>query len=249
MLKSKQNISHFLFIITQRRRTIIRGEIMQVIKTVELGKNYDGGGHSVRALHGINMTVEKGDFVAIIGQSGSGKTTLMNILGCLDNLSDGEYYLMGKNVSRQSGRALGKIRSNDIGFVFQGFNLLRSLTARENIELPLRYRHIPADERRRLADAALERVGLSHRADHLPTELSGGQQQRVAIARAIACAPPLILADEPTGNLDSGTGGDIMALFESLHSEGHTIVLITHDGKVADRAARRLTICDGRLNE
>ena len=201
----------------------------------------------MHALKNVSIKVEKGEFVAIIGQSGSGKTTLMNILGCLDNLTAGEYYLMGKDVAAQHGRALDRIRSQEIGFVFQGFNLIRSLTARENVELPLRYRRVPADERHRLADTALRRVGLADRADHLPTQLSGGQQQRVAIARAISCAPPLILADEPTGNLDSRTGADIMSLFHLLHSDGHTIVLITHDSAVAASAERQLQICDGQL--
>ena len=201
----------------------------------------------MHALKNVSIKVEKGEFVAIIGQSGSGKTTLMNILGCLDNLTAGEFYFMGKDVAAQHGRALDRIRSQEIGFVFQGFNLIRSLTARENVELPLRYRRVPADERHRLADSALRRVGLADRADHLPTQLSGGQQQRVAIARAISCAPPLILADEPTGNLDSRTGADIMSLFHLLHGDGHTIVLITHDSAVAASAERQLQICDGQL--
>ena len=191
--------------------------------------------------------MDTGEFVAIIGQSGSGKSTLMNLLGCLDVCTSGEYAINGQDVSHLSDDDLSEIRNNEIGFIFQGFNLIPSLNALENVELPLIYRGIGREERRRLSVAALEKVGLSKRMDHRPAEMSGGQQQRVAIARAIAAAPPVILADEPTGNLDKRSGADVMEILRGLWREGRTVILITHDPKIAESANRVVTISDGRI--
>ena len=210
-------------------------------------KIYNPGENEVRALDGVSLTVDTGEFVAIIGQSGSGKSTLMNLLGCLDVCTSGEYAINGQDVSHLSDDDLSEIRNNEIGFVFQGFNLIPSLNALENVELPLIYRGIGREERRRLSVAALEKVGLSKRMDHRPAEMSGGQQQRVAIARAIAAAPPVILADEPTGNLDKRSGADVMEILRGLWREGRTVILITHDPKIAESANRVVTISDGRI--
>lgn len=201
----------------------------------------------VHALDGVSFSIAPGEFIAIVGPSGSGKSTLMNILGCLDTPTSGEYLLNGKNVAGMSERALTEIRNREIGFVFQSFNLIPGLDALENVELPLLYRGMPREERRQLAAAALEEVGLSGRFHHKPAQMSGGQQQRVAIARAIAARPPIILADEPTGNLDSKSGDSIMDILKQLNAEGKTIILITHDGHIADTARRRIRIQDGRM--
>ena len=210
-------------------------------------KIYNPGENEVRALDGVSLTVDTGEFVAIIGQSGSGKSTLMNLLGCLDVCTSGEYAINGQDVSHLSDDDLSEIRNNEIGFIFQGFNLIPSLNALENVELPLIYRGIGREERRRLSVAALEKVGLSKRMDHRPAEMSGGQQQRVAIARAIAAAPPVILADEPTGNLDKRSGADVMEILRGLWRGGGTGILITPDPKNAENANRVVTISDGRI--
>lgn len=220
-----------------------------IIEMKDITKTYHIGGEEVHALDHATLTIREGEFVAIIGPSGSGKSTLMNIMGCLDVADSGEYLLDGQAIEKYSDDELAKIRNRKIGFVFQNFNLLSRMTAQENIELPLIYQGVSANERRARAQAAIERVGLSDRAKHKPTELSGGQQQRVAVARALATKPSLILADEPTGNLDSRTGNDIMKLFCELNEAGNTIVLITHSEKVAAQAQRRIRIMDGHLEE
>ncbi len=202
---------------------------------------------AVCALSDINLEVKKGEFLAIIGSSGSGKSTLMNILGCLDRQTSGTYELCGENVLELSKSARADIRNKKIGFIFQGFNLLEKMTALENVELPMMYGRIPPKERREIALDALSRVGLSERAYHRPCELSGGQQQRVAIARAITRCPSVILADEPTGNLDGRSGEEILGILNALHRDGSTIVLITHDDKVAKRAERIIEISDGKI--
>ena len=218
---------------------------MPLISLENISKTYRTGAVRVGALKGVSLAVERGDWLAIVGCSGSGKSTLMNIIGCLDTPSDGTYRLDGRDVSRLSQKALSDVRSRQIGFVFQKFHLIPDLTALENVELPLLYRGLSAPIRRQLAKDSLKRVGLSERMHHRPSELSGGQQQRVAIARAIAAHPPLILADEPTGNLDSASGASVMQLLRELHQEGHTVVLITHDAAVAAQAARTVCMRDG----
>ena len=210
-------------------------------------KIYNPGENEVRALDGINLTVEHGEFLAIVGQSGSGKSTLMNMLGLLDIPTSGTYTLDGVDVKNMTDDELSEIRNKEIGFIFQGFNLIPSLTAVENVELPLVYRGMKKDERNKLALEALERVGLSHRLDHLPKQMSGGQQQRVAIARAVAARPPIILADEPTGNLDSHSGVEVMKILHELHEEGRTVILITHDNDIANEAQRVIRIQDGQI--
>lgn len=215
----------------------------------DICKVYHIGGDEVRALDHADLQIDKGEFVSVIGPSGSGKSTLMNIIGCLDVADSGLYILDGQPIEQYSERELAHIRNHKIGFVFQGFNLLSKMTAEENVELPLIYQGVPYSERKQRVQEALERVGLSRRRKHKPTELSGGQQQRVAIARAIVTKPSLLLADEPTGNLDSRTGDEIMALFHELHGLGNTIVLITHDDKVAQQANRRIHILDGHVRE
>ena len=207
------------------------------------------GDEIVRALDHASLTVQDGEFVSIIGPSGSGKSTMMNIIGCLDTADSGEYLLDDIPIEDYTENELAQIRSRKIGFVFQSFNLIPQLTAQENVELPLIYQRVRRSERRRRVAEALERVQLTGRRHHLPSELSGGQQQRVAIARAIAAHPSLILADEPTGNLDSHTGRDIMDIFHELHDSGNTIVLITHDDAVARQAQRSIHILDGRVRE
>lgn len=210
-------------------------------------KIYKIGDIEVRALNGVSLNVKPKEFVSIIGPSGSGKSTLMNMIGCLDVATSGEYFLDGKAVENLSENELATIRNEKIGFIFQGFNLLSKLTALENVELPLIYRGVDSARRRELAEAALARVGLEERMHHKPKELSGGQQQRVAIARALSSKPPLILADEPTGNLDSKSGIEVMKMLKEIHSEGNTIVLITHDSDVARQAERVVRIADGQI--
>lgn len=220
---------------------------MSLIEIRDMYKIYNPGDNEVRALDGVSLRVEAGEFLAIVGQSGSGKSTLMNMLGCLDTPTAGQYFLEGRNVAMLSERCLSEIRSRTIGFVFQGFHLIPGLTALENVELPLIYQRMSREKRRRLALESLERVGLSDRIRHRPAEMSGGQQQRAAIARAIAASPPLILADEPTGNLDSRAGEEIMRILRQLNAEGRTIVLITHDNHIAAQIPRRVRIHDGRI--
>lgn len=219
----------------------------ELIRVEDMYKIYNPGENEVRALDGVSLSVSEGEFVAIIGHSGSGKSTLMNMLGCLDVPTQGTYILNGRDVSHLSDNELSDVRNNDIGFIFQGFNLIPNLTAIENVELPLIYRHVDRSTRRRLAEEALCKVGLEKRMKHKPSEMSGGQQQRVAIARAIAAAPPLILADEPTGNLDSKSTKDIMAILNELNEQGNTIVLITHDDGIAENAKRVVRIMDGQI--
>lgn len=212
-------------------------------------KIYNPGENEVHALDGISLTIDEGEFVAIVGQSGSGKSTLMNMLGLLDVPTSGEYYLNGNNTEGLTDDEQSEIRNKEIGFIFQGFNLIPSLTARENVELPLVYRGMSAEERKKLAVEALERVGMGHRINHRPAEMSGGQQQRVAIARAVAAKPPVILADEPTGNLDSHSGTEVMKILNELCDEGRTVILITHDNSIAESAGRVIRIQDGRKIE
>ncbi len=220
-----------------------------LIKIRDMSKIYNPGENEVRALDHIDLDIAGHEFVAIIGQSGSGKSTLMNMLGCLDVPTEGTYTLDGRDVSALSDDELSDIRNKEIGFIFQGFNLIPSLTALENVELPLMYRDVPKKEREILSSEALDRVGLSHRKDHKPSQMSGGQQQRVAIARAIAQAPPVILADEPTGNLDSGSTAEIMKILKELYHGGRTVILITHDNEIAANAGRIIRIKDGKIVE
>ena len=212
-------------------------------------KIYNPGENEVRALDGVDLEIDQGDFVAIVGHSGSGKSTLMNMLGLLDVVTSGTYILNGKDVSDMDDDELSSIRNLEIGFIFQGFNLIPSLTAQGNVELPLIYRGMKAEQRHELSEAALKRVGLEKRMDHLPNQISGGQQQRVAIARALAAKPPIILADEPTGNLDSNSGKDVMRIINELWAEGKTIILITHDDSIAETAHRIIRISDGKIVE
>jgi putative ABC transport system ATP-binding protein len=218
-----------------------------VIVTRNLQREYDMGGEVVRALRGVDLTIRKNELVAIMGPSGSGKSTLMNLIGCLDSPTGGEYWLNGHRVSELDDDALARIRNKEIGFVFQTFNLLPRATALHNVELPLVYAGMGAKERRRLAADALGRVGLSDRMQHRPNELSGGQRQRVAIARALVNQPSILLADEPTGNLDSTTSEEIMGLFEGLYREGQTIVIVTHEHDIAEHALRQVHLKDGRV--
>ncbi|TKR34089.1 ABC transporter ATP-binding protein [Luteimonas gilva] len=221
-----------------------------VIRTQALGKVYSPGTEAeVVALKGVDLSIGRGDFVAIMGPSGSGKSTLMNLIGCLDTPSSGKYECDGVDVSTLDKEELATLRRDKIGFVFQGFNLLPRMSALENVAMPLGYAQIPPAERKRLAQEALAAVGLSERAGHRPSELSGGQQQRVAIARALINKPPILLADEPTGALDSKTGEEILALFKRLRDEDHTVVLITHDAEVAAHADRIYLMHDGELHE
>ena len=220
-----------------------------MIEMHDVTKTYQIGSEAVHALNHANMRISQGEFVSIIGPSGSGKSTLMNIIGCLDIADSGTYKLDGIPIEQYSEKELAKVRNKKIGFVFQSFNLIPKLTAEENVELPLIYQGLKKPERMERVKRALERVGLTNRSYHYPTELSGGQQQRVAIARAIATEPSLILADEPTGNLDSKTSVEIMDIFHELHRQGNTIVLITHDDSVADQASRKIYIKDGVVTE
>ncbi|MCR5701026.1 MAG: ABC transporter ATP-binding protein [Lachnospiraceae bacterium] len=220
-----------------------------LIEVSDMYKIYNPGENEVHALDGISFSVNEGEFVAIVGHSGSGKSTLMNMLGCLDVPTAGTYILNGRDVSDLTDNELSEVRNEYIGFIFQGFNLIPNLTAIENVELPLIYRHVDRNKRRKLAEDALEKVGLGNRMKHKPAEMSGGQQQRVAIARAIAATPPLILADEPTGNLDSKSTKDIMNILNELNEQGNTIVLITHDDGIAANAKRVVRIMDGKIEE
>jgi putative ABC transport system ATP-binding protein len=223
----------------QTSRTLIRLE--------GITKTYDAGENAVQALAGVDVEIDRGEFVAIIGPSGSGKSTLMHILGCLDSPSAGQYWLDGEDVASLSAKRLARIRNQKIGFVFQTFNLLPRATVWKNVELPLLYAGMSRDERRERAMQALKHVGLDNRAKHRPNELSGGQRQRVAIARALVNDPSLVLADEPTGNLDTKTGGEIIDIFEQLATNNQTIVLVTHDPAIAARTQRRITIVDGLI--
>jgi len=221
--------------------------VSAVIELSGARKTYRSGEISFEALRGIDLTVDEGEYVAIVGPSGSGKSTLMNVLGCLDVLTSGSYRLGGEDVEKLSEVALARVRNRQIGFVFQQFHLLPSLTALRNVELPMVYGQVEKNERRERAAAALERVGLADRLNNRPGELSGGQQQRVAVARALAGDPTMILADEPTGNLDSASTDDVLGLFDELHAAGRTIVLITHEHDVARRARRMVTVRDGLI--
>lgn len=220
---------------------------MPLIELKNIKKLYGEGESRVAALDDLSLTINRGEFVAIAGASGSGKSTLMNMLGCLDVQTSGEYLLDGVPVNRLSDRELTKIRNREIGFIFQSFNLIPALTAKENVELPLIYRGLSAAVRNELALHALEKVSLKNRVNHRPNQMSGGQQQRVAIARAIAAEPPIILADEPTGNLDSKCSAEVMRILYDLHAQGKTVIIITHDDSVAAQAARTIRIQDGVL--
>jgi putative ABC transport system ATP-binding protein len=220
---------------------------MALIEIRDLKKTYQMGVETVRALDGVDLTVEKGEYLAIMGASGSGKSTLMNLLGCLDTPTSGSYLLNGTAVEDLDDEALATIRNREIGFVFQTFNLLNRTTALENVELPLVYAAVSRRERRERAKRALERVGLGDRMDHRPNQLSGGQRQRVAIARALVNDPSILLADEPTGNLDSATSAEIMGLFDELHGAGNTILVVTHETDIARHAGREVVLRDGRV--
>ncbi len=219
----------------------------KLVEIKDVCKIYNPGENEVRALNHVTLTIGEGEFVAIIGQSGSGKSTLMNMLGCLDTPTSGKYYLHGQDVSHMTDDEQSDIRNREIGFIFQGFNLIPSLTALENVELPLIYRGVGKRERIRLASSALNSVGLEKRKTHKPNEMSGGQQQRVAIARAIAQAPPILLADEPTGNLDTASTKEIISIIKRLYHEGRTVIIITHDPGIAKQAKRIITISDGMI--
>ena len=221
--------------------------VQNLIQLSGICKIYNPGENEDRALDHVDLQIDEGEFVAIIGQSGSGKSTLMNMLGCLDVPTEGSYCLHGQDVSHLKDNQLSEIRNREIGFIFQGFNLIANLNALENVELPLIYRGLGRQERRQLSREALKMVGLEHRMDHKPSEMSGGQQQRVAIARAIAARPPVILADEPTGNLDSASSKEILQILRGLHNEGRTVILITHDDGIAEQARRIIRIMDGKI--
>ena len=223
--------------------------LAHMIVLKDVSKIYTMGDTQLRALDHANMHIRKGEFVSIIGPSGSGKSTLMNIVGCLDLADEGEYYLDGIEIRKYSEDRLAEVRSKKIGFIFQNFNLIGRMSAWDNVELPLIYQRVPAQQRKERVEEALRRVQLYERRRHRPNELSGGQQQRVAIARAIAAQPSIFLADEPTGNLDSRTGEEIMGIFHEMHAAGGTIVLITHDSGVAAQAQRQIAICDGHVQE
>jgi len=218
-----------------------------LIRTERLARRYRMGRETVAALRGVDLVVERGEYAAITGPSGSGKSTLMNVLGCLDTPDEGRYWLNGQLVSDMHERQLARVRNHEIGFVFQSFALLPRATALQNVELPLVYARMPRRDRGRRAAEALARVGLGDRAKHRPAELSGGQRQRVAIARALVTNPSLLLADEPTGNLDTATGEEILALFDELHRAGNTVIVVTHEAEVAARARRTLRVLDGRI--
>jgi putative ABC transport system ATP-binding protein len=218
-----------------------------IIRIRDLTRQYDMGGETIHALRGVSLEIRRNEYVAIMGPSGSGKSTMMNMLGCLDTPSDGEYWLNGQEVSRLSDDALARVRNKEIGFVFQTFNLLPRASALHNVELPLVYAGTSAKDRRERAVAALTRVGLGNRMDHRPNELSGGQRQRVAIARALVNEPSILLADEPTGNLDSTTSEEIMRVFAELHDQGQTVVMVTHEADIAAHAERVVVLRDGRV--
>jgi putative ABC transport system ATP-binding protein len=223
--------------------------VSRIIEIENVTRYYEMGPTTVKAVDGVSLSVEEGEFLSIIGPSGSGKSTLMNIIGCLDSPTSGSYHLAGTDVSKMNGTQLARVRNRSIGFVFQMFNLLGRETAEENVELPLIYSGIPVRERKERARRMLERVQLADRWDHVPSKLSGGQRQRVAIARALATQPALILADEPTGALDSKTGVEIMRLFRELNEEGVTLIMVTHDTELARQARRVVKILDGRVLE
>ena len=218
-----------------------------VIQIRDLTRSYVMGAETVNALRGVSLEIRRNEYVAIMGPSGSGKSTLMNLIGCLDTPSTGEYWLNGQEVSRMPDDALARVRNREIGFVFQTFNLLPRASALQNVELPLVYAGVPARERRDRSRAALTRVGLGDRMGHRPNELSGGQRQRVAIARALVNDPAILLADEPTGNLDSTTSEEIMRVFETLHAQGQTVIMVTHEPDIAAHAARVIVLRDGRV--
>lgn len=222
---------------------------MAIIKLNQLYKIYHCADNEVHALDGISLQIENGEYVAIIGSSGSGKSTLMNMIGCLDRPTEGQYYFNDMDVSNLNDNRLSQIRNKEIGFIFQSYNLIGSLSALENVELPLMYRKLNKAERRKAASEALKIVGMENRMHHRPSQLSGGQQQRVAIARAIASQPSVILADEPTGNLDSNSGRDVTEIIERLNKDGKTVVIITHDNEMAQRANRIIRIKDGQIIE
>lgn len=220
-----------------------------LIHIENMKKIYNPGENEVRALDGIDLDIEKGDLVAIVGHSGSGKSTLMNMLGCLDTPISGKYVLDGQDVASMTDNQLADVRNKEIGFIFQGFNLISNLDAVGNVELPLVYRGVSKNERKQLAMEALKSVGLEDRMKHKPNEMSGGQQQRVAVARAVAAKPPIILADEPTGNLDTKSTQEIMEILKELHRSGRTVIIITHDEEIASQAHRVIRILDGRIEE
>ena len=220
-----------------------------LIHIENMKKIYNPGENEVRALDGIDLDIEKGDLVAIVGHSGSGKSTLMNMLGCLDTPTFGKYVLDGQDVASMTDNQLADVRNKEIGFIFQGFNLISNLDAVGNVELPLVYRGVSKNERKQLAMEALKSVGLEDRMKHKPNEMSGGQQQRVAVARAVAAKPPIILADEPTGNLDTKSTQEIMEILKELHRSGRTVIIITHDEEIASQAHRVIRILDGRIEE
>src|ERR1700723_1610720 len=236
---------------TATQELLDRGESLKrdgiVIRTYDLWKTYVMGDQEIHAVAGVDLEIHRGEYVAIMGPSGSGKSTLMNLIGCLDSPTKGEYYINGRLVSEMTDDELARIRNKEIGFVFQTFNLLPRATSLHNVELPLIYSGAPSEERLERAKAALRQVGLESRMYHKPNELSGGQRQRVAIARALVNSPSIILADEPTGNLDSKTGIEIMALFDTLHAKGNTIVLVTHEPDIAEYAHRVVHIRDGQI--
>lgn len=220
-----------------------------LIHIENMKKIYNPGENEVRALDGIDLDIEKGDLVAIVGHSGSGKSTLMNMLGCLDTPTSGKYVLDGQDVASMTDNQLADVRNKEIGFIFQGFDLISNLDAVGNVELPLVYRGVSKNERKQLAMEALKSVGLEDRMKHKPNEMSGGQQQRVAVARAVAAKPPIILADEPTGNLDTKSTQEIMEILKELHRSGRTVIIITHDEEIASQAHRVIRILDGRIEE
>ncbi len=220
---------------------------MSLIRLTDLTRHYDMGAETVHALRGVSLSIERGEYVAIMGPSGSGKSTMMNMLGCLDTPSSGRYELNGTDVSEMDDNDLAEVRNREIGFIFQSFNLLSRATALRNVELPMIYAGVPADERHERAMAALTQVGLQDRVEHKPNELSGGQRQRVAVARALVNNPSILLADEPTGNLDSKTGKEILALFNELSTKGNTIIVVTHEEAVARHARRMVRILDGLI--
>lgn len=220
-----------------------------LIRIQNVQKIYNPGENEVRALDGVSLEINRGEFVAIIGHSGSGKSTLMNILGCLDTPTAGRYWLNGQDVSDMTDNQLSDVRNKEIGFIFQGFNLIANLDARGNVELPLVYRGLSKSKRRKIAEVALTKVGLGPRMSHKPSELSGGQQQRVAVARAIAASPPMVLADEPTGNLDTKSTKEIMGILKGLHDSGRTVIIITHDDEIAAQVNRVIRIMDGKVVE
>ena len=221
--------------------------VAALIELVEIARYYQMGDERIAALDGVSFAINRGEMVAIVGSSGSGKSTLLNILGCLDTPSSGEYKLDGADVQGLSDDDRARVRNRQIGFVFQSFQLLHRATALKNVALPLVYRGVPARERERRAEQALSRVGLAHRMGHRPFQLSGGQRQRTAIARALVTQPSLLLCDEPTGNLDSATTEDIMALFHQLHAEGNTIIIVTHEPEIAERCPRSIRVLDGKV--